>query len=157
MFKSQQGTTLIELLIYIMLTAFIISSVLVSAYQILQSADSLDSKNKTEAEADFILRKIEWALSDVNTIDSPAAGNSSSTLLISRINYPNNPIVFSLSNNSVTIKENGSAAVALSSQAISISNLIFQHVAAIGSVPEAIRASFSINSNPYQTTIYLKK
>jgi hypothetical protein len=47
--------------------------------------------------------------------------------------------------------------VALSSRAFSIKDLVFQHIAAVGNVPEAARASFTINSNFYQTTIYLKK
>ena len=152
-----KGFTLIEILIYSVLTAFILSMVLVPVYQIMQSSSSLDVKNATEAEANFLLRKMEWALSNVSAINFPAAGSSSSTLSVSRINFSQNPIVFSLGNNNLTIKQGSGAAATLNSQSISVSSASFSHLAAAGNTPEAVKINLTVNSKTYQTTIYLRK
>jgi type II secretory pathway component PulJ len=152
-----KGFTLIEVLIYSALFAFILSMVLVSVYQIMQSSNSLDIKNVTEAEANFLLRKMGWALSSVSTINFPVAGSSSSTLSVSRINFSQNPIVFSSGNNNLTIKRGSEATAILNSQSISINSVSFLHLAAAGDIPEAVRINLTVNSKTYQTTIYLKK
>jgi len=152
-----KGFTLIEILIYSVLTAFILSMVLVPVYQIMQSSSNLDVKNATEAEANFLLRKMEWVLSSVSAINFPAAGSSSSTLSVSRINFSQNPIVFSLGNNNLTIKQGSGATATLNSQSISVSSASFSHLAAAGNTPEAVKINLTVNSKTYQTTIYLRK
>jgi Tfp pilus assembly protein PilE len=152
-----KGFTLIEVLIYSALIAFTLSMVLVPVYQIMQSSSSLGAKNATEAEANFLLRKIEWALSSVSAINFPAAGSSSSTLSINRINFPQNPVVFSSGNDSLTIKQGSGVTTALNSQSVLINSASFSRLAAAGDTPEAVKINLTIDSKTYQTTIYLRK
>ena len=61
----QRGFTLVEVIIYIALLAFLLGSGVAASFYIVDSAEKNKSDVNAEAEAHFFLRKIEWALTDV--------------------------------------------------------------------------------------------
>ncbi len=60
--KRNQGFTLFETLIYIVLFIFLIGGGFMAAYQVIESSGRIAEKAAREAEADFIFRKIDWVL-----------------------------------------------------------------------------------------------
>lgn len=155
--ESKTGFTLIETIIYAALLSVIISLVIGAVYQIIEGSDKLQRNITTDAEAHFLMRKIEWALTGVSAINLPASGSIGASLSVDKVNYSQNPVVFDLDSGNVRIKKGTDESVILNSENVTVSDLQFQHLAAGLYRPAAVKTSFNINSKPYSTTIYLRK
>lgn len=155
--KLNKGFTLIEILIYLALFSIIIGGVLVTAYQVIEASHKTASRVVIEEEANFLLRKIEWALSAVSLINAPAAGMSGSTLSINKVGFSASPIIFELDSSNLRIKKYAEEAAILNSSRVSISNLTFHHLAAGGNKPAGIRVNFQVNDQLFELIKYLRK
>lgn len=69
--KEQKGFTLIEMLVYLALFAFIMTSALAGAYQIIEHNGRTRSSTLRVEEEHFILRKMASMLSGPASIDVP--------------------------------------------------------------------------------------
>ncbi len=152
-----KGFTLIETLIYAALISIVVGFSLVAAYQIIDSSEGLNKKIMVEEEANFLLRKIGWALSGVDVINNPISGATGSILSINKINFSGNPLVFDLNSDNLRLKKGAAEPVILNNQNVKISNLVFEYLAASGSKPAGIKTGFQINGKPYEITVYLRK
>jgi len=150
------GFTLIETLIYAALISFIIGGSLIVVYQILKTNSNVYNKIIVEQEANFLLQKIRWTMTGVSTINSPAVGATSSTLSINKINFSRNPIIIDLNSNNMRMKSSSSQPFVLNSQNVTVQNLVFQHLAASSSIPEAININLTVSARQFSTTIYLR-
>ena len=74
--RNSKGFTLIETLIYIALFTILVGTAFATAYQLIQGTDILNTKTVNQEEVNFVLRKINWALGDVSTINNPLSGSS---------------------------------------------------------------------------------
>lgn len=160
------GFTLIETLIYSGLFAIVVSFSVIIFYQIV----SLEAQNRTrrdvETEADFLMRKIIWALNSTQSVSSPAAGATSSVLTLARYNFSGNPLTFDISLGTARLSRAGGVAVPLTGSNISITQMFFSHIAASGTVPEAVQVILSVAastseavrkaSTTLENTVYLK-
>ena len=157
--KRFSGFTLIETLIYLALFAIIIGGTVVVTYDIIAGSDNTQIKVVISEEGNFLLRKIDWALTGVASIDSPAAGASGVALSVTKLGLPagQNPLVFDLNSGNLRLKRGAGSAMALNSSNATVSNLVFAHLAAIGQRPEAVKASFKLNGQPFEITKYLRK
>ena len=155
--KIVRGFTLIETIIYIALFSVIISLVIGAVYPIIQGSESLQKNIVADAEAHFLTRKIEWALTSVLAINSPTSGLTGATLSVDKVNYPQNPILFDLDSGSLRIKNGLGDPIILNSANVTVSDLQFQHLAAGLYRPAAIKTSFKVDGELYSTTIYLRK
>lgn len=153
----RKGFTLIETIIYIALFSVIISLVVGAVYNIIEGSDDLQKNIIADAEAHFLTRKIEWALTGVSAINSPASGFTGTSLSVNKVDYAQNPIVFDLDSNNLRIKKGLGDPTILNSANVTISDLQFQHLAASLYRPAAIKFSFKVNGDDYSTTIYLRK
>lgn len=97
-----QGFTLIETVIYIALFSILIGSVFVTTLQLIDSSGDLDKKNVTVEEGNFVMRKINWALTGAKNVSV-----SSDTLVITQ--YDSSQIRFCLDSGQIKIKHGGSA------------------------------------------------
>jgi len=152
-----RGFTLVETIIYTALISIIIGGALVTVYQVLESNNALYNKIIVEQEANFLLRKFAWALSGVSSINLPVVGATSSVLSINKINFPENPLVFDLNATDIRLKRGSQEPVILNAQNVKITNLVFQHLASVGSGPEAIKINLTVDSQTFSTIIYLRK
>lgn len=148
----QRGFTLVEVIIYIALLAFLLGSGVAASFYIVDSAEKNKSDVNAEAEAHFFLRKIEWALTDVSPggIALPSSGNSGNVL------QTNKNIVGTLRIDSPSGRGRIND-IEITNDRVTIQNLNFDHIAAAGAKPEAIHASFTINGKTYETTRYIRK
>ncbi len=157
----EKGFTLIETIIYAALVSIIIIFSVLVMYQIIEVQDRLKAKAEIEGEAGFVLQKINWVLGGAYSINQPSAGATSTTLSINKSNFPQNPLVFDAANGNVRLSRAGGNAIILDNQNVVVDNLIFEHLAASGNVPPAvkiaIRVSYSFYSKTFETIYYLRK
>lgn len=66
----QKGFTLIEVLIYVVLLSLIIGGSLGITSQILKASGQNSGKLATQQEANFVLQKIDWALTGATTLNT---------------------------------------------------------------------------------------
>lgn len=141
---SQAGITLVETLIYIAFLSLLMGSLLGITFQTLASTEQINHKITIQQEANFILRKIDWALSGSDSVNTPNIGGSGSVLSVNKfVPNPANPIVFSFDQSSLSLAVGGTTDI-LNSSNIEISNLVFSRTQT-GTQPEKITVDFNVN------------
>lgn len=152
---NKSGFTLIETIIYIALFTLLVSSAFVTAYQLIQGTDILNKKSANQEEVNFVLRKINWVLNGVATINNPSSGYSNS-LTVTR--YDSTVLDFRLNAGKIELKDGVSGSfVPLTTDNVKVTTLQFQYVPAVGTSPAGIIASTTINGFVATTTKYLRK
>lgn len=159
--KNKNGFTLIETIIYIALLGFIMGGTLTVVYQLLESGGSLNHKTVVQNEANFVLRKFNWAFSGASDFSIP----SSDFIKITR--YDGVEVDFCLDGTVPSAKvikirrgRIGSFAcvdatfVPISTQNILVNSFVF---AQIGSNPKGVTLSLDINGKNFTATKYLRK
>jgi len=162
---GNRGVTLIETLVYLALFGILMSGGIVAAYNIFQSSDRNSAKILIEEEGDFLLGKINWSLSAISAINSPASGSSGSELLVTSTTTGVGTIDIkpdtSLKN--ITMTRAGVTQTLNNSNTV-VSNILFDHETSAG--VEWITSSFILNtrtadgeamSQQFQTTKYVRK
>lgn len=155
--KPNTGFTLIEILIYAALIIILIGGSILTINNIITSSSRLNNVVALEEEANFIFKKLEWAFSDSNEINSPASGLSASSISVDKTNFNNNPIRFSLSSNNILIKVGNGTEKILNSESININNLSFEHLSEGNGKPAGIKTTIDIEEIEYTSLIYLRK
>ena len=67
--KNEQGFTLLETLLYVALLSFFLSSLVGITYQSLQSTDKISKQISLQQEANFLIRKMDWALTGASSVN----------------------------------------------------------------------------------------
>jgi len=130
--KNKAGFTLIEVVIYIALFSILMGSAFIVAYQLIQSSGNLSTKNTIQEEGNFVIRKLDWALSGADpTTVSPSSGNSSALSLT---------------------KYNGNTFLPITTDNVTVSALNFKYEALGG-----ITITITINGLTFTTTRYFRK
>ena len=134
-------------------------------YQVLSSESQNRARRETETEADFLMRKIVRAMNSAQDILQPAAGATSSVLVLNKYNFPQNPVGFDLSSGIALFSSAGGAWIPLTSGNVSVSQAVFSRIPSSGSRHEAVQIIFSVMasapdqaikaSTTLQNTIYL--
>jgi len=174
---TTEGFTLIETVIYIALFAFIMTGALVSIYGILGSSARNQTKAMVQEEGSFLLGKIDWALSGVETINLPDDSDGDGieldlTLSVKKFDTsPENPIVITLSGGDFTISRGGGAAQTLNNTDVTVSCdplgcFTYRAETGDGINPESLEAKFNVSaltseglpfSQDFSTIKYLRK
>lgn len=79
-YKNNSGFTLIEVIIYIALFAIVVGGGMVATYQIISGTDAGTNHVILQEEANFLLHKIDWAMTGATSFSSLP----SSSLIISK-------------------------------------------------------------------------
>ena len=149
---GKAGFTLIETVIYIALLGVLIGGGVVAAFYILDSAGKNKSDINVQAEGNFIVRKIEWALigSLINSISATSLSVTKSGL----------SLAFSYDGARYLKLDSGAGASNLNSSLVTITTVggvIFTDIPAASGKPRAVSASFNVNGKNFNLTKYLRK
>ncbi|HEY4477202.1 MAG TPA: prepilin-type N-terminal cleavage/methylation domain-containing protein [Candidatus Paceibacterota bacterium] len=144
----KKGFTLIETIIYIALMALLISGGVVTTFYVADSAQKNKSDVNIQAEGNFIVRKIEWAVTGASDLSIPSV----TELLVTK---PSGNLNFKLNNSNpldIYIELNGSR---LSSSRVTIAGgTMFAPTAGL---PKGVTVNFTVNNKPFTLTKYLRK
>ena len=156
----QKGFTLIETVIYIAFFSVIIGGLLGITFQIIAATDQINRKIIVQQEANFILKKIEWALSGATSITEPAIVNPATTitgnaLTVTKYNFTSNPIRFSVSGTDLQIATGAGLPLPLNSSNIQLSNFTVTHN--LVGVKETVVIGFQIGGEHFEMTKYIRK
>ncbi|MBI2035315.1 MAG: hypothetical protein HYT12_01380 [Candidatus Liptonbacteria bacterium] len=116
-----------ESLIYSALLAIFLGLAFMVTAQMLENANKVRIKLEVSEEAEFILKKIEWAVTGAATTTLPSANSTGTVLVISKANFPDNPLEFSLVSGIVYLKRGAATSTRLNNDRVSVSELLFDH------------------------------
>lgn len=136
----QKGFTLIETLIYIVLLSVILGASLGISSQILTTSGKNGGKIATQQEADFVLRKIDWALTGAIT-GSVNVPNSS------RLEAKNGTLIFIFDNSTGVLSLN---SIPLNTSNAKITALIFDLTSHV------IKTTFTMNGANFESAKQLR-
>ena len=148
------GFTLIEVLIYSALFSLMMVGMLGGVYMVIQSANQSNARLLVDDEANFVLRKMNWALTGVSSINVPTAGSTGPTLNVIKTGV--GAVRFRLNSENIEI-DAGSGYIPLDTDNVIAASLSFEHIPASGNQPAAIMATFYLNDVFYETTKYIRK
>ena len=156
------GFTLIETIIYALLTTLILGFAVFTLYNIIKASDHLKGQAEVNEEINFIMQKINWALAGATAINLPVEDGSGSVLSITKSNFAQNPIVFDLANGDVRIKLDGGSAKALDDDVIVVSQIMFERLPQSVTIPPGIKTTITLHHSNYSSTTlsvinYLRK
>lgn len=154
---NNRGFTLIETILYLTMFGILLGGGLVSAYSIIQTSTNNAALAHRQAEGQFILQKLRWALSDATAINSPSAGTTGSTLTVTKPDYPANPITVTWSGGVLRLQIGTEAFQDLNTTRTEVSSASFEHLVAEAGKPAGVHALFVVASQTYEITTYLKQ
>lgn len=102
---DMKGFSLIETIIYIALLGLLLTTAVLTSYQILQGSTNVSNKTIVQDEGDFVVRKLDWALSSASAASAPTP----STLTVTR--YDGNTIDFRLNGMTIEMRESAVGVV----------------------------------------------
>lgn len=138
----KKGFTLIETIIYIALLAFLMGAGISAAFYIIDSSQKNKSEVNVQAEGNFILRKLEWALTGADDVSV-----SGTTLTVTKAG---GPLVFSYDGS----KYFQLGGLNLNSSLVTVSGVVFF---VDTTPPKKITADFTVNGKAFNLTKYLRK
>ena len=149
-----RGFTLVETLVYIALLGLIMGGVLMASYNLLEGAGKVSSSAMIQEEGNFVLRKINWALTNVQSINNPLSGYANS-LSITKFDGTQIDIRLNTTNRSIEMRQVGVSQFASTTTSnVQVSALQFHHISGI---PAGIEASTTINGTVFYIKKYLRK
>lgn len=169
---GEAGFTLMELMVYIALFSLFFVGSVSAAFNIFESSGRNQTKAMIQEEGDFLIAKINWALSSDEAVNMPLTGSIGSILSVNKLmGVTVVPIEIKpdpLGANNITIARNANPPQTLNNSNVEISTLIFDHKSASGggNVPESVKASFTLSaktpggmtmSQDFSSTNYLRK
>ncbi len=167
---KKNAFTLIEVLVYLGIFAILMGGILTSAFSVFESSNRDQTKIMIQGEGDFLVAKINWALSGAQTITSPLEGGSASILSLSKGDPSGTPITvdISLSGTDLNISEGGNPPATLNNSNVEISpNIkVSPEIFTYSSDPKNVQANFTVSaktpngmtvSEDFFTTKYLRK
>jgi prepilin-type N-terminal cleavage/methylation domain-containing protein len=162
-----RGFTLIETMVYLALYAIIVTGALAAAYSIFESSARNQAQAMVQEEGSYLIGKVDWTVTNVTSIQSPAAGPLGGTIL-TVTKFDGSTVSIQQSGNDLQISENGNPFQKLNNTNIGVSGVTFIHTSpsADGINPQSIYASITVNattsdghvySRDFSTIKYLRK
>ena len=158
---KRAGFTLVEFIIYIGITAMLLTTLSALFYQLLRSQAKNQVIAEVEQEGGAVMRLVAQTIRNASGVVTPALGTSSSTLSLTTYASSTNPISFDLVSSTIRITEGIGAPVALTPSRVTPSALLFENYSRLNT-PPTIRIQFTLthfnpsgrNEYSYTKTFY---
>lgn len=146
-----KGLTLIETLIYAAIVSGFVVLGLVITYQMIDFQDDLNGAKELYENQRFLTQKINWVLSGLSVINNPAVGAVGASISASKIGFSPNPLVIDSLGGTARLSIGGGAAVALTNNFVTVSDLSFENINFSGK--NFVRAKATLFNGRSSTTI----
>lgn len=143
--NKQTGFTLLELLLYVSIVGSLLLAVSFFFASTAASKVRNQVENNVNQQAAFAMETITQTIRNSDSVTVPTANNTvtSATFAVPAANK--SPTVFELSGNTLQMREGGSAAIALTSPSVAVTNLSFKNTSRAGT-SGSVQISFTVSS-----------
>lgn len=151
---------MIEMVVYIALLTLVMGGTLAATYQLLSGQGRASGHNTTEEEGSFVLGKFAWGMGQITTpITSPTAVSTHPAPL--DITTASGRVQMCFAGSTIWIREGagacGASATPLTTSNVQVTGLDFTYIPAVGTGPDGITVSATINGETFKMTRYLRK
>lgn len=141
--QTNAGFTLIELVLYVAISGFILLAVSLFLQALLESRIKNQTIAEVEQQGIQVMQLITQTLRNGDKISSPVQGTSAASLSVYTYAAINNPTVFDLSGGAIRISEGSAAAVSLTNSRVVVSGVRFSNFSRSGT-PGIVRIQFTV-------------
>lgn len=149
---SQRGFTLLELLLYVAISAIIMSGIVTLLILLMNSRVKNQTVTEVESQGAFIMQELGASIRNSAAITAPAAGASATSLTLDTRDDTKDPVIYSLTSGVVSVTEGSGpkpTVTPLNSSAVTVSGLSFQNLSLAGTTSQVIRVTFTVTyTNP---------
>ncbi len=153
-YLKNKGFTLIEMVIYIALFSIMMGGLIVTVYQLYQSAGAMNSKVTEQEEINFVIKKIDWVLTGAYS-SSIVISNLHQKLSVYKTGFSSNPIIirFNSVSKDIEIQTGGAGTFyPLTTKNVKVKSLEFNY----NSDTKIITYKFIINGIATTSSKYLR-
>lgn len=144
---NQKGFTLIELILYMAIVAFILGSLVTFAWNIIGTQAKSATEQEVFSSARYVSERIKYEIRDASGINSVTP----TSISLANSVVSKNPTVIDLSGGKVRIKYGASGVVNLNSTDTNVSSLVFTNYTSGDNKTKNIQFTFTLQSN-YSTS-----
>lgn len=146
--NNQKGFTLVELLLYLALSAIILTASSLFIQLVLEARIKNRAIREVDQQGQLALEVISRAIANAETVTTPATGASASSLTLTSLTPSISPTVINDVAGVLHIQEGASTAVPLTNSRVTVSGLTFTNLSR-ASTPGIVRVTFTISTtNP---------
>lgn len=142
--KLVSGFTLIEMLLYVAISSTMLIALVGGLSVVLESRVRNQTSAEVEQQGLQVMQIITQTIRNADAINSPTAGNASSSISLKTFSTSTNPTIFDLSNGAMRITEATGTPVALTNSHVTVSNVSFQNLSRM-STTGTVRINFQID------------
>ncbi len=148
---TMRGITLFETLLYIALFSLLMGGAMEAAYHLSRSAGGTDAALVPEEEGDFVVRKMDAVFANMSAVSVP------NTHEVVVTNYDGDRTDIQLAGGAILMQENNAPLMALTTENVRASDLVFTYLPSHGSAPAGIAGTTTINGIDFAITRYVHK
>ncbi|MBI3589348.1 MAG: prepilin-type N-terminal cleavage/methylation domain-containing protein [Candidatus Liptonbacteria bacterium] len=152
---NKNGFTLIEVIVYMGLFSLVVGGLLVATYTIIEGSSRLQSRVVVNEEAEFLLRKINWALTGAGAVSVPSA--SSLQMVKPSLPLVDNPLVFTYDTGNLLLQRGNKSATPLNSASVQVTSVAFTYNSSRKTVRVQITLANLSESQTFDVTRYLRQ
>jgi hypothetical protein len=155
---TKRGFSLLEVCIYVALLSFFITSTAAVVWQVVSGVRSATAQLRTEQEGIFVIQKIEPLL--IAAVAATPVSGTSSAVTIQRYEqgvYAHATVRHNAASSSIELQRNTeSAFIPLTTNAATVSSLVFHNLPAEGSLPARLGVAMVINGQIFEVEYILE-
>ncbi len=148
---KQNGFTLIETIIYIALFGILMTSTLVTVYELLSSGEINKNALIIQTEETFINSKLRWAITGSTAVTAPGGDK---LIVTPAAHLPFGQLIFYVENEILYMKRDANPPDALTSTDMIVSNFLTTVTPATAALPEYVQIKYQLNQTPFIFEIY---
>lgn len=132
--QVRRGFTLIELILYIGITAMVVVALTRAMLTILGTRERVESVSSVQQELRFVMDRLTYVARGAVAVETGASlfGTGHSVLALSVRGEPDVPVIFSLSGSAIVMREGTGGVLPLTSRRIIVDELLFEPLTASG-------------------------
>jgi len=147
-FISKKGFTLVELLLYIAISSTILMISVLFLQMLLESKVKNQTMSEVEQQGLLVMQLITQTIRNSENITLPTIGVSSNSLTLDVLDVNNDPTIFGLLSDSITIKEGAGEEIPITNSRVIASSLNFHNLSYLDT-PGIVNISFTLTyKNP---------
>lgn len=148
MTSRSAGITLVEVLLSVAITTILVGSLVSFAIVSATSRAKAEAITEVEQQAAFVEQFLNRTIREADSVTSPLAGSSASSLSLAMPAGVPSPVIFTLVNDTLQVVEGSSMAEQLHSNQVQMSNLTFYN-ATVGAGAGSVQYRFTLTAtNP---------
>jgi len=159
---TRNGFTLIEVVIYLGIFTILVGGGILAAYNLIESNVRSQTETEVYDEGNFLLSKINWAITGTTAITAPVPGTPGGVLQVTKTDGTS--VTLELAGTDMVVAYGNASPITLNNSSVKVSNLSFNNQ--VSSTSQSILTGLTVTattddgksfSQDFTTSKYIRK